>query len=81
MRTTLDIDESVLIAVKELARRENRTAGDMASELIRRGLTQPVTPAVREPHAPHGFVPFPAQPGEPRVTNERVNQIREELGI
>jgi hypothetical protein len=28
MRTTLDIDEAVLMAAKELARREHKTTGD-----------------------------------------------------
>ena len=38
MRTTLDIDEDVLSAAKELAQLEGKTAGQMLSELARRGL-------------------------------------------
>jgi hypothetical protein len=41
MRTTLDIDEDILQAAKELARVENKTAGQVLSELARKGLTQP----------------------------------------
>lgn len=80
MRTTLDIEQPVLEAVKELARREGRSAGAVASELIRRALAQ--APAgVREPAARHGFRPFPASPEDSRVTNEQVNRLRDELGI
>jgi hypothetical protein len=43
MRTTLDIDDDVLRAAKELARREKKTAGAVISELTRRALTAPFT--------------------------------------
>lgn len=39
MRTTLDIDDDVLQAAKELARRGKRTAGHVLSALTRRALT------------------------------------------
>jgi len=82
MRTTLDIDTPVLDAVKELARREGRTAGAVASDLIRPALSQPVTVGgVQEPTARYGFRPFPAAPTDDRVTNEHVNRLRDELGI
>ena len=81
MRTTLDIDSPVLEAVKELARREGRTAGAVASELIRRALTQPTTASgVQEPAARYGFRPFPAAPTD-LVTDEQVDRLRDELGI
>lgn len=41
MRTTLDIDDDVLQAAKELARTEKKTAGQVLSELARKALTQP----------------------------------------
>lgn len=37
MRTTLDIDDDVLIAAKELASSKKTTAGKVLSELARRG--------------------------------------------
>jgi hypothetical protein len=43
MRTTLDIDDDILQAAKELARAENKTAGQVLSELARKGLTQPAS--------------------------------------
>ncbi len=41
MRTTLDIDDDVLQAAKELARRSGGTAGQVVSRLARRGLATP----------------------------------------
>jgi hypothetical protein len=81
MRTTLDIEDPVLEAVKELARRQGRTAGAVASELLRRALSQPAASGVQEPTARHGFRPFPATPADDRVTNDQVNRLRDDLGI
>jgi len=81
VRTTLDIDEAVLAAIKEIARREERTAGAVATDLLRRALTAPVHHEVREPAATYGFVPFVAGPQATPVSNDEVNRIREELGI
>ena len=39
MRTTLDIDDDVVAAARELAARERRSLGSVISELARRGLT------------------------------------------
>jgi uncharacterized heparinase superfamily protein len=38
MRTTLEIDDDVLGAAKELAAREKKTAGQVISELARKGI-------------------------------------------
>ncbi len=81
MRTTLDIEEPLLHALKELARREGRTAGAVASDLIRRGLSQPVVTGVQEAPGRYGFRPFAAAPADHRVTNEQVNRLRDDLGI
>jgi hypothetical protein len=77
MRTTLDIADDVLQAVKDRARRENRTAGEVISELARRALTGlPQARGVREPKARYGFRPFPSRGGI--VTNERIDALRED---
>jgi hypothetical protein len=85
MRTTLDIDNDVLEAAKELARKQNISAGQVVSQLVRRALTghtenlstsqgaQPKTPSVA------GFRPFPI--GKAVVTNEAVNRLREAEGV
>jgi hypothetical protein len=45
MRTTLDIEDDVLQAAKELAQREGGTAGQVISTLARRGLAaSPIKP-------------------------------------
>lgn len=80
MRTTLDIDEPVLEALKELARRQGRTAGAVASELIYKALSTPPAAAEAGPAPRHGFRPFAAVPGAALVTNEQVNRVREADG-
>ena len=39
MRTTLDIEDDVLAAAKELARRQGTSAGQMVSRLLRAALS------------------------------------------
>ena len=80
MRTTLDIADDVLQAAKERARRENKTAGEVISELARSALTAapPATAAPRasEPRAHYGLKPFPRRGGI--VTNEMIVRLRED---
>lgn len=77
MRTTLDIDDDVLNASKERARREGKTAGQVVSELLRQALTSRATPAaVREAPAVYGVRPFPS--GGTIVTNEMIDQLRQD---
>lgn len=81
MRTTLEIEDDVLLAAKELARRGGTTAGRVISDLLRQALTQPVTSTAnraREPAAVYGFRPFPSRGGV--VTNEQVDTLRDEEG-
>jgi hypothetical protein len=80
MRTTLDIDDPILEAVKELARRQGLTAGRVASDLIRRALTAPAAPSPGA-RSTHGFRPFPATDTGERVSNEQVNRLRDNLGL
>lgn len=75
MRTTLALDDDVLSAVKDRARRENRTAGEVLSDLARQAMTGHV-PAAPEPTGRHGFHPFPHR--GPVTTNELVDRLREE---
>jgi hypothetical protein len=76
VRTTLTLDDDVLLAVKERARRENRTAGEVLSDLARQALTGPRRPATRERGGLHGFHPLPHR--GPPVTNTLIDQLREE---
>jgi hypothetical protein len=47
MRTTLDLDDDVLEAAKALAAMHGRTAGQIVSELARKGLAPTVKQKVR----------------------------------
>ena len=77
MRTTLDIDDDVLAAAKERARREHRTAGAVLSELARSALirSEDVKTAA-EPAAVCGLSPFPSRGAV--VTNARIDKLRED---
>lgn len=84
MRTTLDIDDDILSASKELGKAAGKTAGQIISELARKALTQPTQSTqygVEEPKAFYGIRPFPKRPGGVVVTNEMINRIRDEEGI
>ncbi len=76
MRTTLDIEEDILFAAKDLARREKKTAGQVISELARKGLTSAAALTAREPKAIYGFRPFPKDGRI--VSNELINKLRED---
>ncbi len=77
MRTTLDIDDDVLQAAKERARRERSTAGKVLSALARRALTKlPEQPGVEEPKAIYGLRPIASRGGI--VTNEIIDGLRED---
>jgi hypothetical protein len=75
MRTTLAIDDDVLLAAKELAAREGKTAGEVLSELARRGIRAPRASAPRA-RVENGFEVIPA--GGRVVTSELVQRILEE---
>ncbi len=85
MRTTLDIDTEVLVAAKELAKREHKSAGQLVSELLRLALNTRAgtrggnhqTPEVSDREF-CGFKPFPSRGGV--VTNQLVGELREEWG-
>jgi hypothetical protein len=83
MRTTLDIDDDILQAVKELARAEGKTAGKMLSELARSALTQVPLTGFSEEVTPmgiikkDGFYQLPNREGVV-VTKEIVDRLIEE---
>ncbi|MDR1442612.1 MAG: hypothetical protein LBJ02_09560 [Bifidobacteriaceae bacterium] len=85
MRTTLTLDDDVFYAIKQRARAEHRSAGEVVSDLVRRALTG--APADISQDAPsnadslleaRGVRLLPHRGGI--VTNELVNRLREELG-
>lgn len=83
MRTTLDIADDVLLAVKEAARRQKTSVGALISELARKGLQAEAQPAVRRtpkasPLNQFGIYPRPRKPGGKIVTNELINRLRDD---
>ena len=83
VRTTLDIEDDVLAAAKELARLQGISAGTMVSRLLRAALSGSAAPGLTPaPQPPEGgvFRPFPAQPGQ-LVTNEQIDRLRDEAGL
>ena len=76
MRTTLDIEDDVLFAAKDLAKREKKTAGQIISALARMGLAGTVASTAQQQKAVCGFRPFPKEGRI--VSNELINKLREE---
>jgi hypothetical protein len=95
MRTTLDIDDDVLEAVKELAQREKKTAGTKMSELVRLAILGPERGLDAGPSTGAGFgeqeqaaiggagywPTFPRATGQPRriITNAEIERIKDEI--
>lgn len=79
MRTTINIDNDVLAAAKELARNQNVAVGEVVSRLMRDALTG--SRPEREEASPTvgGFFPFPSRGRV--VTNEQVNILRDKEGV
>lgn len=75
MRTTLDLDQDILAAVKEIAEGRGSTAGKVLSDLARRALAPTEGAAVRN------GVPLlpPRTPGSPKPSMDLVNRLRDEL--
>lgn len=77
MRTTLRVDDDVLFAVRERARREKRTAGEVLSDLARQALTgQTRQPADGSGAGHHGFHPLPRRGAA--ISNALINRLRED---
>jgi hypothetical protein len=74
MRTTLDLDEDVLQAAKELADTYGITAGKMLSNLARKALT-PTGPV---PKVRNGVPLLPRRTGQEIMTMKLVNELRDE---
>jgi hypothetical protein len=76
MRTTLDLDDDVLQAVKELGVLQKKTAGQMLSELARKALAPPPQSRAR---VRNGVPLLPSRAGAPIMTMADVNRLRDEM--
>ena len=74
MRTTLNLDDGVLDAVKSYAGSRSIPLGEAVSLLVRRGLSVPC-PTRRV----NGLLVFDPPAGEPPITFEQVRRIADEL--
>ena len=75
MRTTLDIDDDVLQAAKEIALTQGSTAGKVLSELARKGLM----PGRQKVRVRNGVPLLGLRSGSDRsVTMDLVNELRDE---
>ena len=75
MRTTLDIDEDVLNAAKELAALRKTTAGRILSELARKALT----PTDDGSTMRNGVPLLPPRDGSRPVSSEDVERMLDEI--
>lgn len=73
VRTTLDIDEDVLQAVKERAAMQKKTAGQLVSEMMREALCPPATYTIR-----NGVPVLHRKPGSRIITNADVKRWMDE---
>jgi len=65
VRTTVDLEEDVLLAAKEIARRRGNTVGQVLSDLARQALTRQTLVSNK-----HGLPLFPIKPDAGVVTLE-----------
>ncbi len=77
MKTTLDIDDDVLQAAEDLARRDKKNAGKVVSEVFRHGLSAQNQSSIPV-RVRHGIPLLPLLPGAPIITNEQIDKLREE---
>lgn len=80
MRTTLDLDDDLLSATKEISRRQGISQGQVISRLLRKALTgnNDLTTASSESYA-GGFRPFPARGTV--ISNELIDKLRDNEGV
>jgi hypothetical protein len=75
MRTTLEIDDDVMQAAREMARLKNQGIGRMISDLARRGLAPEVSPVVE---IEDGIPVWKHIPGAVAVTSEMVRNLADD---
>lgn len=75
MRTTVNLDEDVLLAVQERARREKRSAGQVLSDLARQALTSHHRVDLERETPYHGFQPLPRRGRA--VSSALIDRLRE----
>jgi hypothetical protein len=77
MRTTLDIDEDIMVAIKDLARRSSKSAGKILSDLARQTLTKAMPS--KKARSSTGFRAFASRGTV--VSDEIVDALRDSEGV
>ncbi|MGI8406210.1 MAG: CopG family transcriptional regulator [Thermomicrobiales bacterium] len=73
-RTTLSIDNDVLLAVRQQADPTGESLGKTISNIVRASITEKVD----SPRYRNGIKLFPKRPGTVPITMEHVNTLRDE---
>jgi len=73
MRTTLDIDEDILLAARQIALQRRTTAGRVISDLVRKSLQSRPAPRMR-----NGVPLFRPKPGAGKAGLALVNRLRDD---
>ena len=73
MRTTVNLDDDVLSAAKQLARKRATSLGQALSDIARRGLEPRPAGPIR-----NGVVLLTPRRGSKKVTMELVNRLRDD---
>jgi hypothetical protein len=73
MRTTLDLDEDLILVARQLAAERGTTMGKVVSGLLRKALEPGEVPAAR-----NGFRLLKPIPGAPKPSLELVNRLRDD---
>jgi hypothetical protein len=74
MRTTLEIEDEILLTVKQIARQRKTTAGSVVSSLLRESL-QPKSFAIEYRD---GVPVLPRRPNGPVIATELINRLLNE---
>ncbi len=74
MRTTLDLEEDVILAAKQLAQQRHSTMGQVVSSLVRKALEPTHNARVR-----NGVPLFTPEAGAPKPSLALINRLRDEL--
>uniref|UniRef100_UPI0035CA0B04 hypothetical protein n=1 Tax=uncultured Sphingomonas sp. TaxID=158754 RepID=UPI0035CA0B04 len=77
MRTTLAIDDDVLLVARDLARQQRRSLGEVVSDLARRSLRPSGADTAQTTR--NGITLLPVSNPDAVVTMEMVNALRDEL--
>ena len=72
MRTTLEIDDDLILAGKRMAGQRRTTLGRVVSDLVRQAMTPKDAPRVR-----NGVPLFKSRPGAKKPSLDVVNRLRD----